>query len=86
MTTHRTAIYARVSTMDQNPEGQIGPLREYSEARGFDVVGEFVDHGVSGTKSSRPALDEMMSAVRDVSVSPADLDVRKATTWKKSCR
>ena len=70
MTTHRAAIYARVSTMDQDPEAQLIPLREYSEARGFDVVGEFVDHGVSGTKSSRPALDEMMSAVRR-----RDLDV-----------
>jgi DNA invertase Pin-like site-specific DNA recombinase len=63
MTTHRAAIYARASTMDQNPEAQLGPLREYAEARGFEVVDEYIDHGVSGAKNIRPALDEMMTAV-----------------------
>jgi DNA invertase Pin-like site-specific DNA recombinase len=30
----RTALYARVSTTDQNPEAQLHPLNEYAEARG----------------------------------------------------
>ena len=46
----RAGLYARVSTEDrgQDPETQLRPLREYAERRGFDVVGEFVDHA-SGT-------------------------------------
>ena len=35
---------------------------EYAQARGFEVVGEFIDHGVSGAKDSRPALDKMLAA------------------------
>jgi DNA invertase Pin-like site-specific DNA recombinase len=56
--------------MDQNPETQLHPLREYTTSRGFNVVDEFIDHGVSGTKDSRPALDRMMAAARR-----RDLDV-----------
>jgi DNA invertase Pin-like site-specific DNA recombinase len=70
VTTCRAAIYVRVSTTDQHPEAQLHPLREYAEARGFDVVDEYIDHGVSGAKDSRPALDRMMTAARR-----RDLDV-----------
>jgi DNA invertase Pin-like site-specific DNA recombinase len=59
-----------VSTKDQNPEAQLHPLREYAESRGFNMVGEYIDHGISGAKDSRPALDEMMTAARR-----RDLDV-----------
>jgi DNA invertase Pin-like site-specific DNA recombinase len=31
----RAAIYARVSTLDQNPDAQLLVLREYVEQRGF---------------------------------------------------
>jgi DNA invertase Pin-like site-specific DNA recombinase len=66
----RAALYARVSTKEQNPEAQTHPLQTYAEARGFQVVPRapdapcFVDHGISGTKDRRPALDEMMALVR----------------------
>ena len=60
----RTAIYTRVSTADQRPEIQTARLRGYANARDFEVVEEFVDHGVSGAKASRPALDRMMEAAR----------------------
>lgn len=60
----RAALYARVSTGSQNPEAQLDPLRTYAAARGFQVAGEFVDHGVSGAKDRRPALDKMMAAAR----------------------
>ncbi len=56
----RAAIYARVSTFDQEPENQLQELRRYSEARGWTSV-EFVDRGVSGAKGRRPALDQMLS-------------------------
>jgi DNA invertase Pin-like site-specific DNA recombinase len=62
------ALYARVSTTDQHPEAQLEPLREYARRRGAEAV-EFVDHGISGRRSSRPALDRMLAAVRRREVS-----------------
>jgi len=57
------AIYARVSTVDQEPENQLQELRRYAEARGWTTT-EFVDRGVSGAKDRRAALDELLKAVR----------------------
>jgi len=48
-----------VSTNDQHPEIQLHALRTYAEARGLEVAGEYVDHGVSGAKDRRPALDRL---------------------------
>ena len=59
----RAAIYARVSTFDQEPENQLLELRRYCEARGWQAI-EFVDKGVSGARESRPALDELVKAAR----------------------
>ncbi len=58
----KAAIYARVSTTDQNCDLQLRELREYVARRGWESAGEFVDSGVSGTKASRPALDRLMAA------------------------
>jgi DNA invertase Pin-like site-specific DNA recombinase len=55
----RAAIYARVSTFDQEPENQLQELRRYVEARSWQAI-EFVDRGVSGAKDRRPALDELV--------------------------
>jgi len=60
----KVAIYTRVSTRDQSPEMQLRDLRKYSLQRGFEVYQEYVDIGISGTKSKRPALDEMMEGAR----------------------
>ncbi len=60
----RLALYARVSTAEQRPEVQLEALRDYAKARGFEVVHEYVDHGISGAKSRRPALDEMLADAR----------------------
>jgi DNA invertase Pin-like site-specific DNA recombinase len=59
----RAAVYARVSTFDQEPENQLRELRNYTEARGWHTT-EFVDRGVSGARESRPALDELVKAAR----------------------
>src|SRR5580704_3535493 len=56
----RCALYARVSTSDQNCEMQVRELREYIIRRGWHVAGEYVDTGVSGSKASRPELDRLM--------------------------
>jgi DNA invertase Pin-like site-specific DNA recombinase len=53
----RLALYARVSTTDQHPEVQIDALRQYAHARGLEITGTYVDHGISGAKARRPALD-----------------------------
>jgi DNA invertase Pin-like site-specific DNA recombinase len=56
----RAAVYARVSTFDQEPENQLQELRRYVEARGWTAV-EYVDRGVSGAKDRRPALDQLLA-------------------------
>src|SRR5207249_6911838 len=62
----RVALYARCSTAggDQNPETQLRDLRDYCRARGWEHVTEYVDHGISGTKDRRPALDRLMVEVK----------------------
>lgn len=58
----RVALYARVSTLNnQDPEMQLGELREYAGRRGWQIVDEYVDQGVSGSKESRPALNRLMA-------------------------
>jgi DNA invertase Pin-like site-specific DNA recombinase len=59
----RIALYARVSTAEQHPEAQLNALREYARARGLEVAQEYVDHGVSGTRDRRPALDALLTAM-----------------------
>ena len=54
----------RVSTVDQNPETQALDLRQFASQRGLQVVETYTDHGVSGTKARRPALDKMMDDAR----------------------
>src|ERR1041384_2277617 len=60
----RVALYARVSTSDQDSELQLVELRRYAAARSWVVVEEFVDQGVSGALASRPALDRLRAAAR----------------------
>jgi hypothetical protein len=60
----KIAIYARVSTTDQNCERQLNELREYAGRRGWDIAGEYVDTGWSGAKTSRPQLDKLMADAR----------------------
>lgn len=59
----RVALYARVSTSNsgQSPEMQLRELGEYCERRGWQIAGEYIDAGVSGTQDKRPELDRMMS-------------------------
>lgn len=54
------ALYARVSTLEQNCEVQLQDLRRYASQR-FARVKEYVDIGVSGTQRRRPQLDALMA-------------------------
>jgi DNA invertase Pin-like site-specific DNA recombinase len=60
----RVGIYARVSTLiGQSPEMQLIELREYASRRGWEILGEYVDHGFSGATQSRPELNRLMVEV-----------------------
>jgi DNA invertase Pin-like site-specific DNA recombinase len=58
----RAAIYVRVSTDKQTVENQLRELRQIAERRGWEVVKEYDDAGISGSKgrNDRPGLDEML--------------------------
>jgi DNA invertase Pin-like site-specific DNA recombinase len=60
----RAGLYIRVSTLDQHPETQLLDLRQFAAQRGLQIVETYTDHGVSGTKARRPALDKMMEDAR----------------------
>ena len=60
----RAALYLRVSTLDQNPQTQVHDLRQMARQRGLEIVQEYTDHGISGTRTRRPALDQMMADAR----------------------
>jgi len=60
----RVVIYSRVSTFDQNTLNQEAELKDYCGRMGWEVVKTFTDSGVSGSKTSRPALDEMLKGAR----------------------
>lgn len=59
----RTAIYARVSTFDQNPKMQLREIRAYAKNRRLNIVGEFIDKA-SGAQDDRPALNRLWQAVK----------------------
>ena len=61
--TTRMAVYARVSTTNHGQDVglQTRELRQFAEARGWAVAGEYIDAGVSGAKDSRPELNQLMA-------------------------
>lgn len=61
----KAALYARVSTGSQTTENQLKELREAAERLGWEVVAEYVDHGISGAKGrkDRPQLDALLKGV-----------------------
>jgi len=59
----KVALYARVSTVNhgQDVSMQTRELEQFAQARGWQVVGSYVDAGVSGAKDSRPELNRLMA-------------------------
>jgi DNA invertase Pin-like site-specific DNA recombinase len=62
----KVAIYARVSTADQNPELQLSRLREYAAARNFTIHREYVDQttGAVEKRTKHTAYDELLADAR----------------------
>lgn len=62
----RVALYARVSTNNgQDPEMQLRELREYCQRRGWEIINEYVDVGISGTRVHREAHLKQPDAQRE---------------------
>jgi DNA invertase Pin-like site-specific DNA recombinase len=61
----RVGLYLRVSTSDQTVDNQRQALLEAASHRGWRVVEEFVDDGISGAKGrdKRPGFDRLLKAV-----------------------
>ena len=62
----KTFLYIRVSTTDQvgGAESQTRALLEWCSRYNITEYEIFNDHGISGAKESRPALDKMMERVK----------------------
>ncbi len=58
------AIYARVSTEEQNADNQVKLCREYCQRAGHTVFKVYQDDGISGMRESRPAFDELLKDMR----------------------
>jgi DNA invertase Pin-like site-specific DNA recombinase len=57
----RCSLYARCSTLDrQDPETQLLALRQYAAARGWEVVGEYVDRSSAVNLRGRVAWKEVL--------------------------
>jgi DNA invertase Pin-like site-specific DNA recombinase len=58
----RAALYLRVSTDQQTTENQRLVLAKLAERRGFEIVREYEDAGISGAsgRDKRPAFDTML--------------------------
>ena len=61
----RTALYVRVSTVDQKPDLQYDGLRSYAERANLEIVGDYCDIAVSGRRQGRPQLNALMAAARN---------------------
>jgi site-specific DNA recombinase len=68
-TTKLVALYARVSTSNQENEGtietQILSVNEFAKKNNFTIVQEYTDNGWSGDTLVRPALDQLRMDAKD---------------------
>lgn len=61
----RAGLYARVSREEQaegySIDAQLDAMRRFCRDRGWSIVGEYIEPGVSGTTGNRPAFQEVLS-------------------------
>lgn len=85
----RCALYARVSSDRQAREGdsipaQVDALNKYAKEHKFQIIGTFIDDGISGTKNDR---DELQNLLRMVEADKVDLILFcKLDRWFRSIR
>ena len=65
----KTAIYVRVSSLEQATEGysvsvQKEKLLHYAKAQGYEIVDIYSDEGFSGSSLSRPAVERMIGDIK----------------------
>jgi DNA invertase Pin-like site-specific DNA recombinase len=60
----KVAIYARVSTEDQDADKQEVALIEYCKRANYEIYKVYKDQAVSGSKTSRPQFDELLKDLR----------------------
>ncbi len=60
----KVALYLRVSTADQTTLNQELELNQFCKMQGFEVFKIYKDEGISGSKTTRPALDLMLQDMR----------------------
>lgn len=60
----RAAIYARTSTLEQEPENQVLELREYCRRRAWSLELEYVDQVSGADFENRPGLDALAKDAR----------------------
>jgi DNA invertase Pin-like site-specific DNA recombinase len=61
--TRKTALYLRVSKLEQHPETQRHDLEQLARQRGLEITRIYEDR-VTGARDSRPGLDRMMADAR----------------------
>lgn len=59
----RVALYARVSTPDQDNATQLDRLRDMARSRGWEIAGEYADTA-SGANLNRPELRRLLGDAR----------------------
>lgn len=60
----RVVRYLRVSRADQDPALQDDETADLIAKRGWKLVDTYTDHGVSGSREKRPALDRLLVDAR----------------------
>jgi len=61
----KVAIYIRVSTHEQTTLNQELELKEYCKRNNYEIYKVYKDEGISGAKTSRPQLDNMLQDMRN---------------------
>lgn len=62
---NRTAIYMRVSTVEQKPDLQLDGLIAFAKRSELNITHQYLDMAISGRKQGRPELNKLMVAARD---------------------
>lgn len=58
----KVAAYGRVSTLlGQDVQNQLFGIRELATHRGYHLIKEYVDEGMSGRSEKRPGLDQLVA-------------------------